>query len=226
MKEKRFMNNLKIENLCDVIETKNTDAMINITNLYNVEESIETYTISNYVKIDTHHVQLNKDIKNSNFIKEAIDLMIENNMDDKDVDEELLYKMTTLNIYDIKDLRKDITSFFSILSANAASISSNSRIAYGNAILLPLDFLILDNIFMNTSSYFNVYYTEYLTDKIIVFIDNEQYDYKSTFKLIKNEDKYTFLLDKNYNRQYNIINIKSKKQSRINKINRLIKKYM
>jgi len=220
------MKELKIENLCNIYNTDNDEVMFSVSDLYNFNDNVienNTYYQPSF-KINTYHLFLKQSLKNVNFEKEAINLMIENNIDDTSLSDDILKKLKMLIYYDIKDLTNETNfkKFVSKLVSNGYSIAMNSRIGPAHSVILPFEFHILYDLFMTHGYYFKVYYTKYLSDKIIIFRKNDDDNIFSQFKLIKNDDKYVFFLDKDYYKQYNIINIYSKKQERINKIKKLI----
>jgi len=224
------MKELKIEDLCNIYDIAVNEVKFSVSDFYNLNDNViedkedNTYFQPSF-KINTYHLFLKQSLKNVNFEKEAIDLMIENNIDDTSLSDDILKTLKTLIYYDIKDLTNETNfkKFYSKLVSNGYNIAMNSRIGSAVSVILPFEFHILYDLFM-THGFFKVYYTKYLTDKIIVFRkNNDDVDIYSQFKLFKNDNKYEFYLDKDYNKHYNIINIYSKKQERINKLKKLIK---
>jgi len=207
------MKLLEINDLCICNEIKTDIVYLSILSMF--DNNFDTENMNFQSKVTNHTLTLfNKYINDDLVIKDSIQKLIDNEknyFEDRKI-------LNELHIYDETDFH-DITKqrlFYSKLVSNGSSITQTSRIGPGNKIILPANFKNIK--FKNT--YFNFYYTNHLTDKIIVF-RNDDSEY-SNFKYIKNKDKYVLFFDDEYKKQYNIINIYSEKSERIKKLNKLI----
>lgn len=207
------MRKIEIKDICEVQEIYHTEAKIYFSG-YDYNNTMNIF--SN--KIQEYNLILDKKIDDSVTEKEIIDLLLDNYELQKMNREDMSYQ----EIYDVNTLMNDDKlerKLMSKIISNGSNIAICSRIGPGNNVIFPAEYKDF-----NFSREFgmNIFYSEHLYRQIIVFrktIGEKDY---SKFVYIKNDTHYDLNFIGNYKLSYGIINIRSLKRDRIDKLERIM----
>ena len=215
------MLKLKLEDLCKIDKIDNNRVIICESSMFtNNPISSDFSDDFDFIKnnLISHTINIDKEKKdNELIIEDVLNLMIEKYEYEPNSDivvDDISYFHDELN------LRKLYSKFISY----GSRIAHESRIGPGNNVIMPICFSSL-NFALVENNYFNIYFTKYLYDKIIVFRSDVNFNDMSvpSIRYIENDEKYGLFMSDEYKYQYKVINFNSKKRDRINKFKRLIK---